>query len=87
MWKFQTLFGFPRLKYLGVTPSESSSGENISRSSITKQVNATVRSMLVECANTLAKGTIGLKARQKGQSSDVIKNRIRANKKRTYPYA
>ncbi|PEF60765.1 transposase, partial [Bacillus cereus] len=73
--------GFPMAKvfmaYVGLTPSESSSGEKISRSSITKQGNSTVRSTLVECANSLINGTIGLKskrvkARQKGQQSEVI---------------
>lgn len=72
---------FPTAKaftaYLGLTPSEQSSGEKISRSTITKQGNSTVRSTLVECANALVKGTIGikskrLKARQKDQKSEVI---------------
>lgn len=72
---------FPTAKaftaYLGLTPSEQSSGEKISRSTITKQGNSTVRSTLVECANALVKGTIGIKskrvkARQKGQESQVI---------------
>ncbi|PEO51836.1 transposase, partial [Bacillus toyonensis] len=66
-----------------LTPSESSSGEKINRSSITKQGNSTVRSRLLECANALVKGTIGLKskrvkARQKGQRSDVISYADRA---------
>lgn len=72
---------FPTAKaftaYLGLTPSEQSSGEKISRSTITKQGNSTVRSTLIECANALVKGTIGIKskrvkARQKGQESQVI---------------
>ena len=72
---------FPTAKaftaYLGLTPSEQSSGEKISRSAITKQGNSTVRSTLVECANALVKGVIGIKskrvkARQKGQKCKVI---------------
>lgn len=63
--------------YLGLTPSEHSSGEKISRNAITKQGNSIVRTTLVECVNGLVKGTIGIKskrvkARQKGQESDVI---------------
>ncbi|MEY8735870.1 IS110 family transposase [Lactobacillus sp. AN1001] len=72
---------FPTAKsftsYLGLTPSEHSSGEKVSRNGITKQGNSTVRSTLVECAHSLVKGTIGrkskrVKARQKGQESKVI---------------
>lgn len=72
---------FPTAKaftaYLGLTPSEQSSGEKVSRNTITKQGNSTVRSTLVECANALVKGTIGIKskrvkARQKGQKSEVV---------------
>lgn len=72
---------FPTAKaftaYLGLTPSEHSSGEKISRNAITKQGNSIVRTTLVECANGLVKGTIGIKSkrvksRQKGQESDVI---------------
>lgn len=79
--RFPTAKAF--MAYVGLTPSESSSGERISRSSITKQGNSTVRSTLVECANSLVKGTVGLKskrvkARQKGQQSDVISYADRA---------
>lgn len=79
--EFADFTRFPTAKafmaYVELTPSESSSGEKISRSSITKQGNSTVRSILVECANALVRGTIGLKskrvkARQKGQRSEVI---------------
>ncbi|MGR5864172.1 IS110 family transposase [Bacillus cereus] len=64
--ELQTSTRFPTAKafnarYVGLTPSESSSGEKISRSSITKQGNSTVRSTLVEYSNALVKGTIGLK--------------------------
>ena len=45
--------------------------------SITKQGNATVRNTLIECAQALVKGTIGVKSkavkqRQKGQEAAVI---------------
>ncbi|GEQ48423.1 IS110 family transposase [Tetragenococcus koreensis] len=72
---------FPNAKaftsYLGLTPSEYSSGEKVNRNSITKQGNSTVRSTLVECAQALVKGKIGqkskrVKQRQKGQASQVI---------------
>lgn len=72
---------FPTAKaftaYLGLIPSEYSSGEKINRNSITKQGNSTVRTTLIECANSLVRGSVGIKpkrvkARQKGQASDVI---------------
>lgn len=63
--------------YLGLTPSEQSSGGKISLGSISKQGNSVVRSTLIECARALLKGKIGykskaLKARQSGQSSAII---------------
>ncbi|MCQ6343951.1 IS110 family transposase [Bacillus cereus] len=45
--RFPTAKAF--MAYVGLTPSENSSGEKISRSAITKQDNSTVRSTLLEC--------------------------------------
>ncbi|MBK5077765.1 IS110 family transposase [Lactococcus lactis] len=63
--------------YLGLTPSEQSSGGKVNLGSISKQGNSVVRSTLIECARALLKGQIGfksqkLKARQSGQPSSVI---------------
>lgn len=63
--------------YCGLVPGESSSGDKSNRTSITKQGNATIRSTLIECAQSLTKGTVGLKSkrvksRQKGLSVNVI---------------
>ncbi|MCQ6386418.1 IS110 family transposase, partial [Bacillus cereus] len=49
---------------VGLTPSESSSGEKISRNSITKQRNSTVRSTNVQCPNAVVKGAIGVKSKR-----------------------
>lgn len=63
--------------YCGLAPGENSSGDKANRTSITKQGNSTVRKTLVECAQTLVKGTVGVKskrvkARQVGQDVKVI---------------
>lgn len=63
--------------YLGLTPGDNSSGDRNSHTGITKQGNSTVRATMVECAQALVKGTIGvkskrIKARQAGQDVRVI---------------
>jgi transposase len=62
--------------YLGLTPSEQSSGGKVSLGGISKQGNRVVRTTLIECARALLKGSSvkskALKARQKGQPSAVI---------------
>lgn len=62
--------------YLGLTPSEQSSGGKINLGGISKQGNTAVRTTLIECARALVKASIGksrkLKARQSGQSSEII---------------
>lgn len=72
---------FPTAKsfasYLGLTPGENSSSDNINYLSITKQGNSTVRRLLVECTQGLVRGNVGAKskavnARQKGQDVAVI---------------
>ena len=47
-----TRFGSPRelMAWLGMVPSESSTGERVRRGAITKAGNRRARSMLVECA-------------------------------------
>ena len=42
--------------YLGLTPSEHSSGKNVSLGRITKQGNSTIRTTLVESAQGLVRG-------------------------------
>ena len=72
---------FPNAKafcaYLGLTPGENSSGDKNNHTNITKQGNSTVRATMVECAQALVKGHIGVKskrvkARQVGQDVRVI---------------
>ncbi|MEY8442831.1 transposase [Lactococcus ileimucosae] len=62
--------------YLGLTPSEQSSGGKVNMGGISKQGNSVVRTTLVECARALLKSSVGkskkLKGRQLGQPSDVI---------------
>lgn len=66
---------FPNAKaytaYLGLTPSEHSSGNKVSLGRITKQGNSTIRTTLVECVQGLVRGEPSkkskkLKARQNG---------------------
>ena len=62
---------------LGMLPGENSSAEKHSNTPITKMGNAMVRKTLVECAQSLVRGTVGkkskaLKKRQKGQDDAVI---------------
>ena len=63
--------------YCGLTPGDASSGDKANRTSITKQGNSTVRKTLVECAQAIVKGAIGIKSkrvktRQLGQDVKVI---------------
>ena len=62
---------------LGMLPGENSSAEKYSNTPITKMGNAMVRKTLVECAQSLVRGTVGkkskaLKKRQKGQDDKII---------------
>ena len=62
---------------LGMLPGESSSAEKYSNTPITKMGNVMVRKTLVECAQSLVRGTVGkkskaLKKRQKGQDDKII---------------
>jgi len=70
--------------YLGFAPGEHSSGLHIQHTSITKAGNSHLRKLLTESAVAIGKGTIGhkskaLRARQQGNSAQVISYADRAN--------
>ena len=72
--------------FLGLTPGESSSGEQRTGLGITKAGNSHLRRLLVEAAQSMARGQIGykskeLKARQRGQPSRVVAYADRANER------
>ena len=72
--------------FLGLTPGESSSGEQRTRQGITKAGNSHLRRLLVEAAQSIARGRIGykskdLKARQRGNTAQVIGYADRANER------
>lgn len=63
--------------FLGLVPSESSSGEEINRFGITKAGNRHLRRLLVEAAQSYTRGNIGhksiaLKKRQEGCAPEII---------------
>ena len=66
--------------YLGLTPGEDSSGDGQNRLGITKAGNRHVRSLLVEAAQSYARGQIGFK-------SKTLKERQRGNEPRVIAYA
>ena len=72
--------------YLGLVPGENSSGESQTRLGITKAGNSHVRSLLVESAQSFARGQIGyksaaLKQRQQGNAPEVIAYADKANER------
>ncbi|MFC5631569.1 transposase, partial [Streptococcus caledonicus] len=72
--------------YLGLTPSENSSGEKDRKGGITKAGNSHVRRLLIEATQSIAKGRVGhksknLKKRQNGNSPEVIAYTDRANER------
>lgn len=72
--------------YLGLTPSEHSSGEKICRGRISKAGNTNLRRMLTEAAQGICKGQIGHKskallARQEGNEKEIIVYADRANER------
>ena len=72
--------------YLGLTPSEKSSGDTTRRGGITRAGNAQMRTLLVEAAHSIARGHIGhkskaLRKRQEGNSTQVIAYADRANER------
>lgn len=72
--------------YLGLVPSEHSSGEKKCQGGITKAGNCHLRRLLVESAQSYGRGKVGykskaLKARQSGNSKEVIHYADRANER------
>jgi len=72
--------------YLGLVPSEDSSGERRRRGGITKAGNSHVRRLLVESAQSYTRGRIGhksknLKSRQNGNTPQVIAYADKANER------
>ncbi|WP_238142205.1 IS110 family transposase [Streptococcus suis] len=77
---------FATAQHLGLTSSENSSGDKERRGAITKAGNSHVRRLLIETAQSLAKGTIGdkskeLKRRQSGNQVEVIAYADKANER------
>jgi len=72
--------------FLGLVPGEDSSSENQNRLSITKAGNRHVRRLLVEAAQSIARGQVGfkskaLKERQTGNLPEVIAYADKANER------
>lgn len=72
--------------FLGLVPGESSSSINVNRLSITKAGNKHARTILIEAAQCICKGKVGLKskdlkARQKGNDPGVIAYADKANER------
>ena len=72
--------------YLGLVPSESSSGESQHRYGITKAGNSHLRRLLVESAQSYTRGSIGhksvaLKQRQQGNAPQEIAYADKANER------
>ena len=72
--------------FLGLVPSEDSSGDKVNRFSITKAGNSHLRRLMVEAAQSYTRGNIGhksiaLKQRQQGCSPEVIAYADKANER------
>lgn len=72
--------------FIGLVPSENSSGEKQHRGSITKAGNSHVRRLLVEASQSYTRGAIGyksvgLKRRQSGNTPQVIAYADKANER------
>lgn len=70
--------------YLGLAPGENSSGAKTNRTGLSKAGNSHLRQLLIEAAGGICKGMVGhkskeLKARQKGNTDNVIKYANKAN--------
>jgi transposase len=70
--------------YLGLAPGEDSSSDKINRLGITKAGNSHLRLLLIEAAGGICKGAVGhkskeLRARQNGNTADVIAYADKAN--------
>lgn len=72
--------------YIGLVPGENSSGDHRQHLCITKAGNAHVRTLLVEAAQSYARGKVGYKSkalreRQYGNTADVITYADKANER------
>ena len=72
--------------FLGLVPSEDSSGESQNRYGITKAGNSHLRRLLVEAAQSYSRGQIGhksvaLKQRQRGNTPQIIAYADKANER------
>lgn len=72
--------------FLGLVPSENSSGDSTNRYSITKAGNSHLRRLMIEAAQSYTRGNIGhkslaLKQRQKGCEPEVIAYADKANER------
>ena len=72
--------------YLGLVPGENSSGEKTQRTGITKAGNRHLRRLLIESAQCYSKGYVpkkskALKARQQGNTREVIAYADKANER------
>ncbi len=70
--------------FLGLAPGESSSGDHINRTGISKAGNTHLRCLLIEDAMGICKGQIGhkskaLRSRQSGNSAEIIAYADRGN--------
>ena len=70
--------------YLGLAPGENSSSDSIHRLGITKAGNSHLRQLLIEASGGICKGTVGhkskeLRARQNGNTAEVIAYADKAN--------
>ena len=70
--------------YLGLAPGEHSSSTSVNRLGLSKAGNTHLRCLLVEAARSICKGAVGhkskrLRARQIGQSAEVIAYADKAN--------
>ena len=72
--------------YIGLTPSEHSSGDSVVRGGISKAGNVHLRRLFVEAAQSICKGKIGHKARQAGNESEVIAYADKANERMRRKY-
>ena len=77
--------------YIGLTPSEHSSGDSVVRGGISKAGNTHLRRLFVEAAQSICKGEIGhkskaLSARQTGNESEVIAYADKANERMRRKY-
>ena len=70
--------------YLGLTPSENSSGDSIHRLGISKAGNSHLRRLLIEASQSASRGRIGYKSmslrrKQEGNTPEVIAYADKAN--------